>query len=130
MPELPEVETIARQLRRLVVGRTIRTFAAEWERLTEPLTPPRFGRRLVGRRIVAVSRRGKLVRSALFENCAFLVSQHMAAFGVTGKPLPPMSVRVLSTSRSASPRQLLHCVFTRTPIAIVVVPAGIGPLTR
>ena len=38
--------------------------------------------------------RGKLVRSALFENCAFLVSQHMAAFGVTGKPLPPMSVRL------------------------------------
>jgi len=38
--------------------------------------------------------RGKLVRSALFENCAFLVSQHMAAFGVTGKALPPMSVRL------------------------------------
>jgi crotonobetainyl-CoA:carnitine CoA-transferase CaiB-like acyl-CoA transferase len=38
--------------------------------------------------------RGKLVRSALFENCAFLVSQHMAAFGVTGKALPPMSIRV------------------------------------
>jgi crotonobetainyl-CoA:carnitine CoA-transferase CaiB-like acyl-CoA transferase len=38
--------------------------------------------------------RGKLVRSALFENCAFLVSQHMAAFGATGKALPPMSVRV------------------------------------
>jgi crotonobetainyl-CoA:carnitine CoA-transferase CaiB-like acyl-CoA transferase len=38
--------------------------------------------------------RGKLVRSALFENCAFLVSQHMAAYGVTGKALPPMSVRV------------------------------------
>jgi crotonobetainyl-CoA:carnitine CoA-transferase CaiB-like acyl-CoA transferase len=38
--------------------------------------------------------RGKLVRAALFENCAFLVSQHMAAYGVTGKALPPMSVRV------------------------------------
>jgi crotonobetainyl-CoA:carnitine CoA-transferase CaiB-like acyl-CoA transferase len=38
--------------------------------------------------------RGKLVRSALFENCAFLVSQHMAAYGMTGKALPPMSIRV------------------------------------
>jgi crotonobetainyl-CoA:carnitine CoA-transferase CaiB-like acyl-CoA transferase len=38
--------------------------------------------------------RGKLVRASLFETCAFLVSQHMAAFGVTGKALPPMSVRV------------------------------------
>jgi len=38
--------------------------------------------------------RGKLVRSALFENCAFLVSQHMAAYAMTGKALPPMSIRV------------------------------------
>ena len=38
--------------------------------------------------------RGKLVRSALFENCAFLVSQHMAAYAVTGTALPPMSIRV------------------------------------
>jgi crotonobetainyl-CoA:carnitine CoA-transferase CaiB-like acyl-CoA transferase len=38
--------------------------------------------------------RGKLVRSGLFENCAFLVSQHMAYHAVTGKALPPMSVRV------------------------------------
>jgi crotonobetainyl-CoA:carnitine CoA-transferase CaiB-like acyl-CoA transferase len=40
--------------------------------------------------------RGKLVRSALFENCAFLVSQHMAYHAVTGQALPPMSVRVPS----------------------------------
>jgi crotonobetainyl-CoA:carnitine CoA-transferase CaiB-like acyl-CoA transferase len=38
--------------------------------------------------------RGKLVRASLFETCAFLVSQHMAAFGVTGTALPPMSVRI------------------------------------
>ncbi|MBL8702823.1 MAG: CoA transferase [Alphaproteobacteria bacterium] len=38
--------------------------------------------------------RGKLVRSALFENCAFLVSQHMAAYAMTGRALPPMSIRV------------------------------------
>ncbi|MBM3521701.1 MAG: CoA transferase [Alphaproteobacteria bacterium] len=38
--------------------------------------------------------KGKLVRSALFENCAFLVSQHMAAYAMTGKALPPMSIRV------------------------------------
>jgi crotonobetainyl-CoA:carnitine CoA-transferase CaiB-like acyl-CoA transferase len=46
---------------------------------------------LVERRDTGV---GKLVRSALFENCAFLVSQHMAAYGMTGKALPPMSIRV------------------------------------
>src|SRR5437660_728341 len=36
MPELPEVETIARQLRGLVVDRTISEFESRWVRLTEP----------------------------------------------------------------------------------------------
>ncbi len=37
--------------------------------------------------------RGKLVKSALFENTAFLVSQHMAQFAITGEAPPPMSVK-------------------------------------
>jgi crotonobetainyl-CoA:carnitine CoA-transferase CaiB-like acyl-CoA transferase len=37
--------------------------------------------------------RGKLVRAGLFENNAFLVSQHMARFAITGEASPPMSVR-------------------------------------
>jgi crotonobetainyl-CoA:carnitine CoA-transferase CaiB-like acyl-CoA transferase len=38
--------------------------------------------------------RGQLVRSALFENNAFLVSPHMAQFAVTGKHVAPMPARV------------------------------------
>ena len=37
---------------------------------------------------------GKFVRSALFENNAFLVGQHMAQFGVTGIPASPMPSRL------------------------------------
>jgi crotonobetainyl-CoA:carnitine CoA-transferase CaiB-like acyl-CoA transferase len=37
--------------------------------------------------------RGQLVRSALFENNAFLVSPHVAQFAVTGKPAAPMPAR-------------------------------------
>jgi crotonobetainyl-CoA:carnitine CoA-transferase CaiB-like acyl-CoA transferase len=37
--------------------------------------------------------RGQLVRSALFENNAFLVSPHMAQFAVTGQPAAPMPAR-------------------------------------
>jgi crotonobetainyl-CoA:carnitine CoA-transferase CaiB-like acyl-CoA transferase len=37
--------------------------------------------------------RGQLVRSALFENNAFLVSPHMAQFAVTGKAATPMPAR-------------------------------------
>jgi crotonobetainyl-CoA:carnitine CoA-transferase CaiB-like acyl-CoA transferase len=36
---------------------------------------------------------GAHVKSGLFENCAFLVSQHMQQFAVTGVPAPPMSLR-------------------------------------
>ncbi len=37
--------------------------------------------------------RGRYVKSALFENCAFLVAQHIAQFCVTGEAPPPMPVR-------------------------------------
>jgi crotonobetainyl-CoA:carnitine CoA-transferase CaiB-like acyl-CoA transferase len=38
--------------------------------------------------------RGQLVRSALFENNAFLVSPHMAQFAVTGQAAAPMPARI------------------------------------
>jgi crotonobetainyl-CoA:carnitine CoA-transferase CaiB-like acyl-CoA transferase len=38
--------------------------------------------------------RGQLVKSALFENTAYLVSPHMAQFAVTGAPAPPMPARL------------------------------------
>jgi crotonobetainyl-CoA:carnitine CoA-transferase CaiB-like acyl-CoA transferase len=40
--------------------------------------------------------RGQMVRSALFENNAFLVSQHMAQFAVTGRAPDPMPTRIAS----------------------------------
>ena len=38
--------------------------------------------------------RGQRIDSALFESTAFLVGQHMAQYAVTGKPAPPMPVRI------------------------------------
>jgi crotonobetainyl-CoA:carnitine CoA-transferase CaiB-like acyl-CoA transferase len=38
--------------------------------------------------------KGQLVRSALFENAAFLVSQHIAQQAVTGEPVAPMPARL------------------------------------
>jgi crotonobetainyl-CoA:carnitine CoA-transferase CaiB-like acyl-CoA transferase len=37
--------------------------------------------------------RGQLVRSSLFETTAFLVTQHMAASAIVGRPVPPMPAR-------------------------------------
>ena len=60
MPELPEVETIVRQLRaRGVEGRRIVSVKVRWPRMVEPLSPSGFRRRLNGRVIDRISRVGK-----------------------------------------------------------------------
>src|SRR5687768_6389803 len=77
MPELPEVETIARQLQKYVVGKTVSGFRSEWHRLTEPEPAELFGARLAGRRIEAVRRRGKFVVLDLEGGDALIVSLRM-----------------------------------------------------
>ena len=92
MPELPEVETIARQLRGFVVGRTVAGFRSEWHRLTEPEPAELFGARLVGRRITAVRRRGKFVVIDLDGGEALIVSLRMTGqllFHPADKPAHP-----------------------------------------
>jgi formamidopyrimidine-DNA glycosylase len=61
MPELPEVETVARGLRTLVVGRTITGVTVRWPRIIAFPSLVEFEQRIVGRRIQSVDRRGKFV---------------------------------------------------------------------
>jgi formamidopyrimidine-DNA glycosylase len=85
VPELPEVETIARQLRGLVVDRTISDFESSWVRLTEPEPAEVVAARLRGRRISSVRRRGKFVVFDLDGGEALVVSLRMTGkllFGV------------------------------------------------
>jgi formamidopyrimidine-DNA glycosylase len=59
MPELPEVEYTARQLRASVVGATIREVCVFWERSVRRPDVPDFVVEVAGRRIEGVRRRGK-----------------------------------------------------------------------
>lgn len=59
MPELPEVETVVRQLRPRVVGRTILRAAVYWERSVGDR--PTFLRHVRGRTVGALSRRAKYI---------------------------------------------------------------------
>ena len=59
MPELPEVETIRRQLEPVVVGRTIDAARVLDERWTRPEQPRALEAEVKGRRIEDVRRRGK-----------------------------------------------------------------------
>jgi formamidopyrimidine-DNA glycosylase len=59
MPELPEVETIRRQLAPHLTGRTIRTAEVLDARWSEPAAPAEVADAIEGRRVVDVGRRGK-----------------------------------------------------------------------
>jgi formamidopyrimidine-DNA glycosylase len=59
MPELPEVETIRRQLEPEIVGRRIEAVEIRDERWTRPTPPREVERALAGRTIEGVERRGK-----------------------------------------------------------------------
>ncbi|RME39933.1 MAG: bifunctional DNA-formamidopyrimidine glycosylase/DNA-(apurinic or apyrimidinic site) lyase [Thermoflexia bacterium] len=59
MPELPEVETLARELRETLVGRNITRVSVHWARTIAKPDPETFARRLQGQRILEVRRRGK-----------------------------------------------------------------------
>ena len=59
MPELPEVETIARALKPGLVGRTILTADLRWARTLATPSPSQFKKQIVGQEIVDVSRRAK-----------------------------------------------------------------------
>ena len=61
MPELPEVETVARDLRGLVVGATITGARYDWPRTIAGVAPEAFEGWVAGRRIEAVGRRAKFV---------------------------------------------------------------------
>lgn len=59
MPELPEVETLARALRATLTGRSIVRAEVRWPRTVAEPDPETFRQRLAGRRILGVRRRGK-----------------------------------------------------------------------
>ena len=59
MPELPEVETIARDLRGLVVGARITAAECDWPRTIRSGSAEEFTDQIAGREIEGVGRRGK-----------------------------------------------------------------------
>lgn len=77
MPELPEVETIAAELRRLLPGRTITRVAVLGAHLCPPLKSGNHLENLCGRRMHSVRRRGKLLLLDLDGNATLAVHLRM-----------------------------------------------------
>lgn len=86
MPELPEVETIRRQIEPEVVGRTIvgaRILDGRW---TRPLEPEPIAAALVGREIVAAGRRGKYLLIGLDDGSTLLMHLRMTGNLLLAEP--------------------------------------------
>jgi formamidopyrimidine-DNA glycosylase len=77
MPELPEVETVASELRAQVVGATIERVAVTWERTIASPTAEEFARLLTGQTIIEVWRRGKWIVLTLDRSQSLLVHLRM-----------------------------------------------------
>jgi formamidopyrimidine-DNA glycosylase len=94
VPELPEVETIRRQLAPLVEGRTLMRMEILDPRWSRPLAPTELTLALEGRRIQALGRRGKYLLWS-FSDEVYL-AQHLRMTGaVLCEPDPePAHVRV------------------------------------
>ncbi len=61
MPELPEVETVVREIRPRIVGRVIHSARFVVPRQLQPQTPQQLARALKGQEVVSVKRRGKFI---------------------------------------------------------------------
>ena len=78
MPELPEVETVARGLHASLVGRTVVGVEVRWARSVVPPEPDAFARRLTGQAVADVRRRGKWVVIGLSGGDTLLVHLRMS----------------------------------------------------
>ncbi|MEN8255893.1 MAG: bifunctional DNA-formamidopyrimidine glycosylase/DNA-(apurinic or apyrimidinic site) lyase [Verrucomicrobiota bacterium] len=79
MPELPEVETIVRQLRaRGVEGRKILSVKVNWARTVEPLSATSFSRQVCGTTIDQISRVGKWMLFLLGSGKTIMIHLRMA----------------------------------------------------
>ncbi|MGC9399357.1 MAG: bifunctional DNA-formamidopyrimidine glycosylase/DNA-(apurinic or apyrimidinic site) lyase [Anaerolineae bacterium] len=77
MPELPEVETVARYLRLSLVGREICAVTLTWARTVARPAPDAFVAALTGTRITAVNRRGKFLCFSLASGQTWLTHLRM-----------------------------------------------------
>lgn len=88
MPELPEVETIVRDLRRArLADKTITGARVYWPKMVAPLTPRCFTRRLIGRRILRIQRRAKYIVIRLTGGETLLIHLRMTGqFTISADP--------------------------------------------
>ena len=103
MPELPEVETIRRQLAPVVEGRTLRELRVDDPRWCAPLAPAQLRAAVEGRAVEALRRRGKYLIWAFAGDVFLLVHLRMTGTLLVDPPPPVRYERVRFTFADDGP---------------------------
>jgi len=109
VPELPEVETLRRDLLAAVVGATVARVEALDPKIVAPATPEAFAAALAGETIAAVERRGKWLLLPLASGSTWIVHRGMSGFLYLRQPedAPDRFLRALI--HLADGRELRYC---------------------
>lgn len=91
MPELPEVETIRRELEREVVGKKIKSVEVTGARSVRRQEPPEFIARLDGVKLTSAQRRGKYLLLGLDSGDVLVVHLRMSGQLLRATPKEPMA---------------------------------------
>lgn len=99
MPELPEVETVRRDLEARIVGRRIVAceVSPDAPRLVQLLTPAEFCRQLKGRSVAGLRRRGKYLIVDLDDGRAWVMHRRMSGNVLYRRPKDPPDDYVRAT---------------------------------
>jgi formamidopyrimidine-DNA glycosylase len=73
MPELPEVQTIANQLQKEIVGKKIKTVNIRLAKMVFGISPKKFLQTVVGTKIKSITRRAKVLIINLSNNYSLLI---------------------------------------------------------
>lgn len=103
MPELPEVEILARHLRPLLRGKTIRAVEIRRAKVLQPTSPARLKTKLRGAKFLNLTRRGKYLLFELRPKNSRASIQLLGHLGMTGRmflaakkePLPKHAAVIL-----------------------------------
>ena len=109
MPELPEVETVARDLQRWVAGATIERAEVTWDRtIRHPQPVERFVAEIAGATIRRVSRRAKTVLLHLEDGRVMTVALRMTGALIVTEPGTPPDPYARVVFQLADGRQLRY----------------------
>jgi formamidopyrimidine-DNA glycosylase len=131
MPELPEVETIARSLRPSLEGRSLLSAELRWKRTLASPSPAAFARRIAGQTIETVGRRAKFLHLQLSQDALVIHLRMSGDLRIVAGDAPPAKHDrlILSLSDGArlafnDPRKFGRVWLTDDPEALF---ADLGP---